>query len=388
MKKTNIFFDESRNTGEVNIKNNKLNYNEQRYYVLVGYISNEATTKKYKKFKDDFLEELTGSKLSKEIKGTDLLKGTNDKFLKEFINTFSNTGDFLITIYDKKYFVLSSMIMWLFGYILRDKEPIIFYRFNECLIKVDDVVLGNFIQAINYKKDENIIYFIKYLREYNFDECMNSEIDKDIIVQFKQFLEVLLANETDTISLLKEDVVAEQVSIKGKPRNNIVNLTALGEALLTYKIINQEKNEDIEFYHDNIEVVEDYMKHYFKDINIKLNFIDSKDSIEIQLADNVSSIVGKFINRLLPATNSSLNKILKEENVWIRNYLKPWFKDMGKIKAVVSLREQATIKTYVETNINDLHNFLLKTQENLDYRFYQEMRQHMTTKEVFKLFHK
>ena len=100
MKKTKIFFDESRNTGEVNIKNNKLNYNEQRYYVLVGYISNEATTKKYKKFKKNYLEEVTGSKLSEEIIGNDLLKGTNDKFLNEFVNTFSNAGDFLITIYD------------------------------------------------------------------------------------------------------------------------------------------------------------------------------------------------------------------------------------------------------------------------------------------------
>ena len=52
------------------------------------------------------------------------------------------------------------------------------------------------------------------------------------------------------------------------------------------------------------------------------------------------------------------------------------------------LREQATLKTYVETNINDLRNFLLKTQDNLDYRFYQEMLQHISTKEVFKLFHK
>ena len=53
-----MFFDESRNTGEVNIKNNKLNYDEQRYYVLVGYVSNEETTQKYKKFKDDYLEEI------------------------------------------------------------------------------------------------------------------------------------------------------------------------------------------------------------------------------------------------------------------------------------------------------------------------------------------
>src|SRR5690625_3682431 len=110
MSKTKIFFDESRNTGEVNIKNYKLNYSKQRYYVLVEYISNESTTQKYKKFKKDYLEEITGSIISEEIKGTELLKGDNDNSLKEFTNLFSNSNDFLITIYDKKYFLVSSKI--------------------------------------------------------------------------------------------------------------------------------------------------------------------------------------------------------------------------------------------------------------------------------------
>jgi len=221
MSKTKIFFDESRNTGEVNIKNYKLNYGEQRYYVLVGYISNESTTQKYKKFKKDYLEEITGSIISEEIKGTELLKGDNDNALKEFTNLFSNSNDFLITIYDKKYFLVSSMIMWLFGFILRDIEPIIFYRFNECLIKVDDVLLGNFIQTINYNSEENVVNFIKYLKHYNYDECIHNEIDKNTILQFKEFIELLLLDETKTTSLLKDDIVAEKITIKGKPRNNI-----------------------------------------------------------------------------------------------------------------------------------------------------------------------
>src|SRR5690606_14494562 len=114
------------------------NYFEQRYFILVGYINDDLITKKYERFKKENIRKLYPDSAETEIKGTDLLKRENNEILDKFIEAFIKGNNLLITIYDKKFFIVTSLLVWLFGIPLRDKEPIIFYSFCEFLIKVDD----------------------------------------------------------------------------------------------------------------------------------------------------------------------------------------------------------------------------------------------------------
>lgn len=46
----NLYFDESRNTGEIGYTDNKLNYYNQRYFVLVGVMEDQNIIEKYEAF--------------------------------------------------------------------------------------------------------------------------------------------------------------------------------------------------------------------------------------------------------------------------------------------------------------------------------------------------
>lgn len=384
-----IYFDESRNTGEIGINGSKLNYFEQRYFILVGYINDDLITKKYEKFKKENIRKLYPDSVETEIKGTDLLKRENNEILDEFIKTFIKENNLLITIYDKKFFIVTSLLVWLFGIPLRDKEPISFYRFCEFLIKVDDQFLVNFIYVSNNNTIDNIKKFIEFTLDYSFDECITTSFEHQIREEFIMGINSFMELGDEYFEILQEDIVFESVKITGRNRNNIVNLTALGETILLLKLNRDVINERINIFHDNIEIIEEYINHYLKDVSIE--FLDSKKHLQIQLADNVSSIIGKFINNILPMLNDgSLKSALSDDNKWIRTRLSKILDSMNQnnIKMVVQLREQAFLKTFCSTSINALIPFKLEFQKNLDLRFELELSNHITIKQTSDLFKK
>lgn len=381
-----IYFDESRNTGEISLSATKLNYSEQRYFILVGFIDDQRITNEYLKFKNKYISKMYPNLEQNEIKGTDLLKRQNNEILDEFITDFIKGDNLLITIYDKKYFVVTSLIVWLFGSPFKDKEPIQFYTFCEFLIKVDETFLGNFINTINYKSSKNIKMFLEYIVNYSYDECITIDIEKKFKMDFITMVKYFHDLGEEYYALLKEDIISEGVKIKRRNRNNIVNLTALGETLLLYKVNSKTNSKVIEIYHDEIEIIQDYIKHYFNDT--KIEFVKSHDSLQIQLADNVSSIVGKFINSILPVNSDiNLREALTNENIWIRKRLSKIFEKVNNnnIKMVVHLREQAFLKTYTKNTTNNFINFKRNLLENLDIRFIEELKNHMSLEETYNL---
>ena len=389
MNRTKIYFDESRNTGEIKLKENKLNYNEQRYFILVGYIEDDEITNKYRKFKEKYLNILYPNNESKEIKGTDLLTRSNNHLLNEFINDFIHGSNLLITIYDKKFFVLTNLLVWLLGIPFKDHYFSDFMKFNEFLIKIDEEFLGIFINTINYKTKENIKKFIEYVISYDYKECITSQLEIQIRDEFVSLVKAFYDQGEGYIEMLKDDIVAESIRIDKKSRNNIVNLTALGETILLYKLNKGSSNRSMKIYHDNIETVQKYMDYYFKKVDIDLEFIDSKNNLSIQLADNVASIMGKFINNILPIqSDNSIKTALSKDKEWTRSNLSKIFNTVDKknIKMVIHLREQAFLKTYCNTTINELYKFKSELLINLDRRFYNEMCNHKTLVETDKLF--
>lgn len=316
---------------------------------------------------------------AREIKGSDLLIRNNNHILDEFIKDFVNGDNLLITFYDKKFFVVTNLLVWLFGEKFRDEQTIVFHKFAEFLIKLDDKFLGNFIYTLNNNYINNIEMFIKYLVDYNFDECITTPFEISIKNELVECIKFFQSRGTEYFELLKDSVIAEGIKIKGKYRNNIVNLTALGETILLYKVNTKFKNENIKIYHDKIGTIEEYLGHYSKTFN--LDFIESKDNIQIQLADNVSSVVGKFINSILPMlSDKSVKEALKNENKWVRERLSLIMRNVNKnnIKMVVSLREQAFIKTYSLTSISNFSIFKEEVIKNIDIRFINELYNYMS----------
>lgn len=187
--------------------------------------------------------------------------------------------------------------------------------------------------------------------------------------------------------MLYDDVILESIMLQGKNRNNIVNLTVLGETILLLKMARDISNKEINIFHDNIELIENYIKHYIKVIPV--NFLDSKNHLQIQLADNVSSIVGKFINNMLPVlSDKDLIKALSNDKIWIRKRLSKIFYsvDQKNVKMVVSLREQAFLKTFCLTNITDFRAFKIQLLSNLDKRFLSEISNHLTMDQTSELY--
>jgi hypothetical protein len=109
-----IYFDESRNTGEISFDRSKINYNDQRYFVLVGYIEDQVTTARYHEFKNKWHSQVKSKTPSPdEIKGNDLMRKDNTVIRNSFIDNFCFGNNLYITVYDKKFFLVTKMINWL-----------------------------------------------------------------------------------------------------------------------------------------------------------------------------------------------------------------------------------------------------------------------------------
>lgn len=381
-----IYFDESRNTGEIGFDNGKLNYYNQRYFILAGVIYSEDIFNKYIRFRDNYIHRInSNNSVENEIKGSDLLRRDNNLILEEFFDEFINREDYLLTIYDKKYFLVSQMILWLHGEIFREKEYQMFLLFCELLNKVNDEFLGRYIEVTKINNKDTIIEFIKYIIDYNYRECIGCHFEDDLVLNWKQAITTYIEKSDEYIDLLLEEN-AENIRLYKKDRNNIVNLTALGETILGFKLNNPEiKNHDIYIYHDEINVVQDYILHYW--VDDKLKFISSHNEVGIQLADNISSITGNLVNKLLPILNDeNMVEKISKENDWMREKLSRLIlKQRGNLKLVMTMREQAAMLTYVQNRTNDIKLFKQQMLKNLDYRFEYEMKNHISLFNAFNI---
>lgn len=383
-----IYFDESRNTGEIGVKYNALNYFQQRYFVLVGYIGEASITNNYIRFKEKWNKLINGGMLKDEIKGNDLLTKKNNEALHEFISTFIRGKNIYVTIYDKKFFLVSQFLNWLLiGF--RDFDPIQYHTYLLFLMKVDDQFLARYVHLTKNNSIENIREFVFHIKLHKFAECVESPLEAMIAIEISQFVESLEQTSGFIESLY--ETISENVLIKKTDRNNIVNLTALGETVLMMKNnLNHLSNNDIVIYHDQLEVVQDYIMHYWN--QTKIDFVKSDRTVEVQLADNIASIYGHLISKILPLNgDSDLPKLLSEDYCWIRNTFKSIFRqiDHNNIKLVISMREAALVKSYISNRIfKNTHEFKNDVLLRLESRFQTELKNHLTIGETKDLFNR
>ncbi len=388
-----IYFDESRNTGEISLNSNVLNYTEQRYFVLVGYIEDETTNKKYQRFKKKWLSHINSNNPSiYEIKGNDLMRKDNTDIRNDFIEKFCYGDNLYITVYDKKFFVVTQMINWLvyrfidYGGEARD----LYYNLCEFLIKVDEAYLGKYISVTKSNTLDSIEEFVRYIIDYEYKECINSPYEIELANLWRGLIKHIMLSDEDYCEELRKDNVPND-RVKGKDRNNIVNLTCLGETILLVKKNNPNlKNTQLKIHHDEIETVQEYIQANWEYEN--LEFVNSTHSLQVQISDNISSIVGNLIKHLLPIFNDNdLLKVLNNDYEWIKATFRSTFNRINQrnTKFVISMREMAVIKSILSNkDFSSLNNFKEDIMIRLQSRLETEKRNHVDQSDAAEILRK
>jgi len=199
-----------------------------------------------------------------------------------------------------------------------------------------------------------------------------------ILNEFKQLLIMLEKSDGFYEYLLQSN--SENIILNKSKRNNIVNLTALGETILLIKKNNPNlKNDDITVIHDKINLVQDYIEHYWK--HTKIDFVNSEESLEAQLVDNISSIFGNLISKILPLNNNEdLDRLISDEYRWVRESLRNIYSrvDHHNIKMVINMSEAALIKSYISAKeYKNATEFGVDIRRRLDSRFQTELKNHL-----------
>ncbi|XMB72007.1 hypothetical protein RJI07_07855 [Mycoplasmatota bacterium WC30] len=386
----NIYFDESRNTGEISLDGKTLNYEDQRYFILVGYIERKAITDAYIDFKNKWHSQVKSKNpLPNEIKGNDLMRKDNTDIRNDFIKKFCNGNNFYVTVYDKKFFLVTQMINWLvyriidYGGETRD----IYYNLCEFLIKVDDTFLGRYVSVTKSNTVKDIEEFVQYVISYKYSECISSFYEIELAMFWRSLITNIVTSDKNYFEELKNDNVLNN-RIKGKDRNNIVNLTSLGETILLIKHNNpQLKNTQFKIHHDEIETVQEYIQANWEYKN--LDFISSANSIQVQICDNISSVVGHIIKKILPLKNDNdLVRLMERDYEWVKNSLRNVFNRINpkNSKFVISMREMALIKSIMSGNeFSNLMDFQEDIMIRLQSRLKTEKTNHLDLSDAAKI---
>jgi len=385
-----IYFDESRNTGEISPNDSALNYENQRYFVLVGYVENVATTEAYREFKKKWLPMLqTKNPNPDEMKGNDLLRKDNTEIRNLFIDSFCEGKNLYVTVYDKKFFLVTQMINWLVFRAADYGDEVYEYYVDLCefLIKINENFLGRYISVTKSNDISVIEEFVRFVIDYPYEECIRSPYEQQLAMLWKEIISGIWASEKDYIIELQEDNVPNDW-IKGKERNNIVNLTAFGETILILKKNNpQITNDQIKIHHDEIETVQDYVHANWDYGN--LEFIPSDNSLQVQLSDNLASIVGNLIKNVLPLNSDrDLMKLMHADSDWAKTELRKIFNhiDPRNTKFVISMREMAVIQSVLSgKEFTTLEEFKQYVHYRFQIRLETEKRNHLDQVEAAKI---
>ncbi|EST13707.1 DUF3800 domain-containing protein [Sporolactobacillus laevolacticus] len=283
-----IYFDESGNTGSVKVKNNKLNYDNQRHFALCGVIcksddEKNKIQKKYCEFKKKY-------NIQGELKGNSLMTKKNNKLLHYFIEEILDASHFQINIYDKKFYLITKMLQIFLGYEFKREFPVESYKLASSLINENEDILIKYLQLEENITLENVELFTKYLMDfpYNFESnFLLSTIAQKII-------------ENTFEDQILNDLI-EESKYDGTISTNIVNLNALSEFILMFKKESgiSISNKSINIYHDKIDGFFKVFQNELDPYGILVHFTDSADNIFIQVADNVASIFCKVFNQMI-----------------------------------------------------------------------------------------
>jgi len=265
-----------------------------------------------------------------------------------------------------------------------DEASDYYYNLCEFLIKVDETFLGKYIVVTKSNTMADVQDFVQYVINYKYTECINSFYELELAKFWQGLITSILESNSNYYEELRKDNVPND-RVKDKDRNNIINLTCLGETILLIKCNNPSSiNTKIQIHHDEIETVQDYIQANW-DYN-NLDFIPGSNSLQVQICDNISSIVGNLVKHILPLHNDSdLHRLMKFNNEWVKKSLRGIFNRINprNTKFVVSMREMAVIKSILSgigfSNLNDFKKDVLM---RLRSRLETEKQNHLDLSEA------
>lgn len=295
-----IYFDESGNTGSIKTSNNRLNYDNQRHFALCGIVfenqsEKDIMQKKYMTLLEDF-------NIEGELKGSSLLTRDYNKLLSRFIDEILDEKHFKINIYDKKFYLLSRMLIALTGYEFKEKLPLEFYQLVSSLVTENDEILLNYCLLEESITLENLMAFLEFLKDYSYRNQYNLNLS---------FMAEAILREGFIEDVL--DVLSGISKYQGTRSANLVNLSTLAEFIFSLKNESTSPltNSLLHLTHDNIDGLSDVFSHELSAFGISLTFADSNESLPIQIADNVASMFYKVINQMV--------NIFENKNEWQQN---------------------------------------------------------------------
>jgi hypothetical protein len=271
-KRTNLFCDESGFSGNIKVGQNVEQYLKQPIFVTAGiFVESEIQFKRIELLYSNFLKK--NNFLGRELKG-ELLSKKNNKILSEFIDLIINEDFWKISVIDKK-FNIGCECIHLLSCDTFDSQSYNSYEILENnRDKIDFLIneYSKFIKTKNfnefYLNIKNNIDFINYRHLYTME---NLKRNYEKYFSNRKYLNVDHINSLSYLSVMKDPFGINP------PPNLEIHYDEMKE-------LSNIKNGDY-FVPSN----------FFKEIN----FVDSKKSLIIQFADNISRVFFAYFKYML-----------------------------------------------------------------------------------------
>ena len=279
--------------------------NGQRHFVLGSVFVADKEDEieilnKYRQFKNRF--GFTG-----EIKGSELMTQRNNEALKYFITNVLDDKHFFICNYDKIFYLSTLISVYIFGVPFQQQETLTFYMMASALAGEKEELFLHYCSAVCENTDNSKKEFLEYLISFPYEK-----LDRNDYNLYIAFAKLMLENKDYGEFTLTYEAYSCKNTV------NFVNMTALGELLLSLKHLHGVDMSKTEIYHDNLMGYEEEYNQSFEDNKIHINFVDSKENELVQLADNISSIYRKCFEKSFEAFRCNKQWT---DNIWFtENY--------------------------------------------------------------------
>lgn len=275
-----IYFDESGNTGcIIPNKNGELYNDEQRHFVLAGIIcrdkeDEQVLAKRYLDFKNRY-------HIQGEIKGSDMMKRDNNTMLFDFIDNLIDDSHFYVCCYDKIFYLASIITQYFFPRQMMEEDPLFYFTQVSALTQEDISIFFRYCECNAIGTEQASLDFCKFVVGFDF-----KKIDPLLNGYVKMAKLALKNGEAFDFPLPFGCYINDNYT-------HVINMTALGESLLAIKEICNVNAPEIHIVHDHILEFENEFFDSFGDSKVTLEFMDSKNEILLQYADNIASVFRK-----------------------------------------------------------------------------------------------
>lgn len=189
----------------------------------------------------------------------------------------------------------------------QQQETLTFYMMASALAGEKEELFLHYCSAVCENTDNSKKEFLEYLISFPYEK-----LDRNDYNLYIAFAKLMLENK----DYGEFPLTYEAYSCKNTV--NFVNMTALGEMLLSLKHLHGVDMSKTEIYHDNLMGYEEEYNQSFEDNKIHINFVDSKENELVQLADNISSIYRKCFEKSFEAFRCNKQWT---DNIWFtENY--------------------------------------------------------------------